>query len=466
VLAVAAALLLAACGSTKRHAQSQPRLPRSLDGCVRAGPGTKIVRFPDGAGNVPAAAIGTGRTGVVLANESDLDLCGWLPFARRLAGGSRVLLWDYGNAAPEVEAAAAARELKRLGSTQIVLAGASEGAKAAIVAAAAHPSLAQGVVALSPEASLGGQTVAPSARRLAMPALFAVSEGDPFSARDTPALEQAAGSARKRLVVVPGDAHGVALLRGAPAATVGAAFLDFVRSLGAPRHPQSLSSECGDVGAPPSRPIAFTAGDGVALTGDVLGSGDTAVVLAHEFPSSLCGWFPYASELARAGLMVLAFDSRSTGARLDLDLAAAVDRARALGATRVVAMGASMGGAATLLAGGRDCFLVSGLVSVSGETDLRAFGEGAPPLYAVPWEPRISAPLLVVGSKGDPLIDGAQVRTLLHRAASRPKSAVLVDGSDHGWSLLQGPSANAQVRAAVLAFLRRAGNPVPTGCTS
>jgi dienelactone hydrolase len=462
VLAAAAVLLLAACGSTKRDAQ--PRLPRSLDGCVRAGPGTRIVRFRAVDENVRAAAIGTGRTGVVLANESDLDLCGWLPFARTLARGSRVLLWDYGNAAPEAEVAAAARELRRLGSTRIVLAGASEGAKAAIVAAATSPSVAQGVVALSPEASLGGRAVAPSAHRLAMPALFAVSEGDPFSARDTPALEQAAGSARKRLVVVPGDAHGVALLRGAPAATVAAAFLDFVRSLGPPQHPQTLSSECGDVGAPPSRPVAFTAGDGVALTGDVLGSGDTAVVLAHEYPSSLCGWFPYASELARGGFMVFAFDSRSTGVRLDLDVAAAVDRARALGARRVVAMGASMGGAATLLAGGRDCFLLSGLVSVSGETVLRAFGEGAPPLYAVPWEPRIAAPLLVVGSKGDPLIDGAQVRTLLERAASRRKSAVLVDGSDHGWNLLQGPSANDRVRAAVLGFLRRAGNPVPTGC--
>jgi esterase/lipase len=84
----------------------------------------------------------------------------------------------------------------------------------------------------------------------------------------------------------------------------------------------------------------------------------------------------------------------------------------------------------------------------------------------VPWEPRIAAPLLVVGSKGDALIDGAQVRTLLDRAASRRKSALLVDGSDHGWNLLQGPSANARVRDAVVGFLRRAGKPVPTGCAS
>lgn len=460
LLAAAAVLLLAACGSS-RHTHAQPRLPRSLDGCVHADRGTRIVRF----GPLLGASLGSGQTGVVLANESDLDLCGWLPFARTLSRqGARVLLWDYGNRAPEAEVAAAARELRRLGSTRIVLAGASEGAKAAILAAAAHPSLGQALVALSPEATLGGEPVAPSARRLALPALFAVSEGDPFSAQDTPALERAAGSARKRLVVVPGDAHGVALLRGAPAATVGAAVLDFVRGLGSPRHPASLGSECGDVGAPPSRAVAFTAGDGVHLTGDVFGSGDTAVVLAHEYPSSLCGWFPYASELARDGFRVLAFDSRSTGDRLDLDVAAAVDETRALGARRVVAMGASMGGAATLVAAGRDCFAVSGVVSVSGETDLRRFGEGAPPLYAVPWEPRIAAPLLVVGSTGDALITPGQVQTLVDRAASKDKRAVLVDGYDHGWNLLQGSSANARIRAAVLDFLRRAGTPVATGC--
>jgi pimeloyl-ACP methyl ester carboxylesterase len=232
LLAIAAVLLVAACGSTHARAKAQPRLPRSLDGCVRAGAGTRIVQFAAGGGHILAAAIGGGPTGVVLANESDLDLCGWLPFARALAAqDARVLLWDYGNAAPEAEVAAAARELRRLGSSQIVLAGASEGAKAAIVAAAAHPSLARALVALSPESSLGGQPVAPSARRLTVPALFVVSEGDPFSARDTPALERAAGSAQKRLVVVPGDAHGVALLRGAPAATVGAAILDFVRAI-------------------------------------------------------------------------------------------------------------------------------------------------------------------------------------------------------------------------------------------
>ena len=130
--------------------------------------------------------------------------------------------------------------------------------------------------------------------------------------------------------------------------------------------------------------MAFTAADGVQLHGVLLGPGGTTVVLAHEYPDSLCGWFPYAAELARAGNRVLLFDQRGKGTRLDLDVVAAVEQARELGAAKVVAMGASLGGAATLVAAGRDCFEVSGIVSASGETDLRTYGRGVPPLYAVP----------------------------------------------------------------------------------
>jgi dienelactone hydrolase len=157
------------------------------------------------------------------------------------------------------------------------------------------------------------------------------------------------------------------------------------------------------------------------------------VVLAHEYPSSLCGWFPYAAELARTGNRVLLFDQRVNGPRLDLDVVAAVQKARELDAAKVVAMGASLGGAATLVAAGRDCFDVSGVVSASGETDLRTYGRGVPPLYAVPLEHAIAAPLLVIGSKDDPLVGEADVARLVERASSTAKRSLLVDGSVHGW---------------------------------
>jgi dienelactone hydrolase len=127
-------------------------------------------------------------------------------------------------------------------------------------------------------------------------------------------------------------------------------------------------------------------------------------------------------------------------------------------------MGASLGGAATLVAAGRDCFPVSGVVSASGETDLRSYGRGVPPLYAVPTEPRITAPLLVVGSTGDPLVGEADVARLLERAGSTAKRSVLVDGTAHGWDLLQGDRASSRIRGAVADFVAHAGPPVATGC--
>jgi pimeloyl-ACP methyl ester carboxylesterase len=464
LLLCAAAGVAGACGGGRTAAHRTP----SLDGCAHAGRSTAVTHVRAHGERLPAAVLGRGSTGVVLANESDLDLCSWLPFARALARrGSRVLLFDYGLDPPQAEVAAAARRLRALGSTRIVLAGASEGAKAAILAASSHPQMAQALVALSPERYLQGADVTPAARALRLPALFAVSRSDPYSAGDTPALERAAGSASKRLVVVPGADHGVALLHGAPAATVAAAVYDFLQPFLASRPARpSLASECGSGTASGlrARPVAFTAGDGIGLHGDVIGPGTTTVVLAHEYPSNLCGWFPYAASLVRAGDRVLVFDQRTDGDRLDLDVAAAVAEAYALGAHSVVAMGASLGGAATLIAAGRDCMLVSGIVSASGETDLRAYGGGVPPLYAVPDEPHITAPLLVVGSRGDPLVDRAAVGRLLARARSSSERAVLVPGTTHGWDLLQGPQASAPIRAAVARFIAHAGPPVPTGC--
>jgi pimeloyl-ACP methyl ester carboxylesterase len=440
--------------------------PPALDGCVRPSATTKLVRFGSG-GRLAGVVFGHGRSGVVLANQSDEDLCSWLPFARATAAqGLRVLAFDYGSGAPEREVAAAADALRERGSSRIVLLGASEGAKATILAAAAQPKLAAAVVALSPERYLRRVDVLPAARRLRVPTLFAVSERDPYSAQDTPLLARAAGT-RARLVTVPGDAHGVDLLGGPPAATVGAAAFDFLLTYGPRRHPPSLASECGRAVAadsPPATAVAFTAGDGVQLHGVVLGHGRTTVVLAHEYPSSLCGWFPYAAELARGGDRVLLFDQRARGTRLDLDVVAAVEKARELGAARVVAMGASLGGAATLVAAGRDCFDLSGVVSASGETDLRTYGRGVPPLYAVPFEHAIAAPLLVIGSKDDPLVGEADVIRLVARASSSSKRSLLLDGSGHGWDLLQGPTASRSLRDAVTDFVAHVGPPVATGC--
>jgi hypothetical protein len=42
---------------------------------------------------------------------------------------------------------------------------------------------------------------------------------------------------------------------------------------------------------------------------------------------------------------------------------------------------------------------------------------------------------------------------------------VLVDGSGHGWDLLQGDGTSETVRDAVADFLAHMGEPVATGCS-
>jgi hypothetical protein len=229
LLAGAAGTVARPSGGAQRH-RASGRAP-VLDGCVRLGSQTKIVTFGAGRGDVLHAVIlGHGSTGVVLSNQSDRDLCSWLPFAHSLTqAGYRVLLFDYGNAEPWLEVAAAARTLHRLGSTHVALIGASEGAKASIIAAARPGTAANSVVSLSAERYLRGTDVKPWAAKLRRPILFLMAKQDPFTISDTLTLYRACGSPSKQLVTLAGDAHGVDLLAGATGAHVRENILAFLR---------------------------------------------------------------------------------------------------------------------------------------------------------------------------------------------------------------------------------------------
>jgi pimeloyl-ACP methyl ester carboxylesterase len=159
------------------------------------------------------------------------DLCAWYPFASTLVRmGYRVLVYDYYSADPATAAVAAARRLARVGAARVFLVGASLGAKASIVAASRHPDLVAGVVSLSAELVLDGETIEPYARRLASPVLFVVARGDGFANGATPVLYRDSPSSKKRLLVVSGAAHGVDLLEGSTGVRVRAAILSFLAS--------------------------------------------------------------------------------------------------------------------------------------------------------------------------------------------------------------------------------------------
>jgi hypothetical protein len=114
------------------------------------------------------------------------------------------------------------------------------------------------------------------------------------------------------------------------------------------------SSRCGapDVKATVLR---FPAADGTQLDGVLVGSGPAGVVLLHQHPDDLCGFWPYTVYLSKRGLQVLAIDLRCYGesacpqaddgkSRVVDDVAGAVAALRAHGAKRIALVGASMGG--------------------------------------------------------------------------------------------------------------------------
>jgi len=189
------------------------------------------------------------------------------------------------------------------------------------------------------------------------------------------------------------------------------------------------------------KPLWFTAADGTRLDGAELGSGERGVVFLHESPNDLCGWEPYAAEVAKRGFHVLIVDLRAYGLSQRgpsggirgavADVRGAVDELKRLGAERVAVVGASYGGAAAVATAPELGSEITGVVSLSGELDI-----GNAQLHALQAVPDITVPLLIMASRKDHYLDEEDARTLLRNATSSRAQLVLFDGDDHGWDLL------------------------------
>jgi alpha-beta hydrolase superfamily lysophospholipase len=205
---------------------------RATHGCVRAGE----LRFEAADGTrLVGHRFGKGTTAVVLGHQSDGDLCEWLPYARRLAGlGYFVFPIDFrgaglsqartGPAADRLAAdlAAATKTLRRLGKRKVFLVGASMGGIASLVAGANVTPPVDGVVSLSAPARFRGLDAVRTAPRLRVPVLYLAAEGDDNAgydfSEDARAMHAATAAADRRLEILPGRLHGVALLAGSPRA--------------------------------------------------------------------------------------------------------------------------------------------------------------------------------------------------------------------------------------------------------
>lgn len=217
-------------GRQERRAWLLYQLGRPLplrESCVSAAErsGTHRFRASDGT-RLLGVRLGSGPAGVVLMHTRGLDLCSWLPYARELgASGLHVLAIDargQGSSSdaftgPEatrrdLDFVGAVAELRRLGATSVVLAGSSMGGTSALGAAAAVDLPVAGVVSLSGPSTFGGIDGLAAVARLRAPVLFVAAAQDAQFAEDAVLLHERAAAPDKRLVIVPGGAHGTEML--------------------------------------------------------------------------------------------------------------------------------------------------------------------------------------------------------------------------------------------------------------
>lgn len=203
--------------------------------------------------------------------------------------------------------------------------------------------------------------------------------------------------------------------------------------------------------AVPARVVSFTTSDHVKLDGLLYGQGKTMVICSHMSETSLAIWKDSGipQRLAVLGYQVLAYDFRGNGGSggapdpsfLDVDLSAAVSFAHQQGATKIVLMGASMGGTASLKVATTG--QAAAVISLSG-----------PQFYGVPVTDTdlqaMRIPKLFMDSQDDePYVTDARH---MYDVASAPKEIDIYPGSAHGTYIFGGDNGDGPAQR-ILHFL-------------
>jgi dienelactone hydrolase len=174
--------------------------------------------------------------------------------------------------------------------------------------------------------------------------------------------------------------------------------------------------------------VHFEASDGTPIEGVSILYGDVGVAFAHEQDGDVCSWMPYVYRFTGVGgprVLVLNFPDTANLAKY---VDAAADELRRLGSDKIILVGASMGGTASLVTAAERSDVVA-VVSLSGP---RRFEN----LDALPAVKRLRIPILLVAARED--LEFAADARILHRAKrAGGKRLVIVPGYQHGADLLQ-----------------------------
>ena len=240
VAVAASSALIAACGSGSRPPPVPTATavratgPEPLDRCPSAGAGWQALPTSGQYSPPSAAHLGSGRVGVVFANDSNNDACDWSREARALVDrGYAVAVFDASVAFESRQALAVAQALRKTGVRRVAVIGASVGARAVLQVGAERPPDVSGLVAMSAERRINSNPndLLPIARKVRLPVLTIGSRGDPLTSfgKDTTAWHRAIPD--DRVLLLSGGDHGVELLSDSHGARVRATILAFLRSL-------------------------------------------------------------------------------------------------------------------------------------------------------------------------------------------------------------------------------------------
>jgi len=210
-----------------------------------------------------------------------------------------------------------------------------------------------------------------------------------------------------------------------------------------------------------STAVSFRSSDGVKLAGRVFGDGRVGVVLAHMFPADQTSWWAFARVLAPRGFTVLTFDFRgycpggvagcSEGERdvaaMWQDLLGAVDLMMARGMVRVMLVGASMGGTASLVAAAQPGVPVVAIVVLSAPQSFEGLTADRTVLG------NVTAAKLFVAGNGDPT-GAATAAQAMYEESPLPKQVEIVTSSDHGTDLLTG-NQSGRVQTLIIGYLEQ-----------
>jgi pimeloyl-ACP methyl ester carboxylesterase len=173
----------------------------------------------------------------------------------------------------------------------------------------------------------------------------------------------------------------------------------------------------------------------------------TVAVFVHQSDRDYCGWWTYVQYLAQHGVRSVLLDLCGFGQTVcparepvlgsgATAVLVAAQWAKAHGATRVVAVGASMGGTATILAASRDKgHILNAVADLSGPIaylDVDDTNAGH----------KIRIASFFATDPDDELVGPGEIEGLASQIKS-PKPIEHLDGTGHGWALLSDPLSEA-----------------------